>query len=239
MNGSLKGRLRAFIWRIVGPPLETQRQFNAALVDHLNRNVHAHEESAKATRAPSRVLKDETRGARPAAGAPHPVLCRRSRSTSTRRTARSAAAGRRQRRPAARSPTTGSSAGNRWRRAKRGLAAPLATIDDVRATAAIAQQTALSLKRDVERLLARGVPDGGVRASEQVGRPARAARPGLVQVPRLRRRVSRIARGDPRRLAEYVPQFAGATDVLDIGCGRGEFLELLRAAGHHAPAGSI
>ena len=28
-----------------------------------------------------------------------------------------------------------------------------------------------------------------------------------------------------------MPRFAGATDVLDVGCGRGEFLELLRAAG--------
>ena len=32
-------------------------------------------------------------------------------------------------------------------------------------------------------------------------------------------------------LAEYVPLFAGASDVLDVGCGRGEFLRLLREAG--------
>ena len=30
------------------------------------------------------------------------------------------------------------------------------------------------------------------------------------------------------RLRDYVPIFAGASDVLDIGCGRGEFLGLLR-----------
>ena len=30
------------------------------------------------------------------------------------------------------------------------------------------------------------------------------------------------------RLAEYLPIFAGASDVLDVGCGRGEFLDLLR-----------
>src|SRR5262249_995729 len=40
---SLKGRLRAFIWRLVGPPLESQSRLNAALVDHINRNVAAHE----------------------------------------------------------------------------------------------------------------------------------------------------------------------------------------------------
>ncbi len=32
-------------------------------------------------------------------------------------------------------------------------------------------------------------------------------------------------------LAAYVPLFAGAADVLDVGCGRGEFLDLLREAG--------
>ena len=33
------------------------------------------------------------------------------------------------------------------------------------------------------------------------------------------------------KLRAYVPLFAGASDVLDIGCGRGEFLALLKAAG--------
>ena len=35
-------------------------------------------------------------------------------------------------------------------------------------------------------------------------------------------------------LAAYVPLFAGASDVLDIGCGRGEFLSLLRDGGVRA-----
>ena len=29
----------------------------------------------------------------------------------------------------------------------------------------------------------------------------------------------------------YLPYFAGRKDVLDIGCGRGEFLDLMREAG--------
>jgi SAM-dependent methyltransferase len=33
------------------------------------------------------------------------------------------------------------------------------------------------------------------------------------------------------RLNDYLPTFAGASDVLDIGCGRGEFLGLLREKG--------
>ena len=34
-----------------------------------------------------------------------------------------------------------------------------------------------------------------------------------------------------RQLRDYIPIFAGASDVLDIGCGRGEFLALLREGG--------
>jgi O-antigen chain-terminating methyltransferase len=42
----------------------------------------------------------------------------------------------------------------------------------------------------------------------------------------------RGSRDDIRaRLADYVPVFAGASDVLDVGCGRGELLDLFRANG--------
>ena len=34
-----------------------------------------------------------------------------------------------------------------------------------------------------------------------------------------------------KRLSEYLPNFANAANVLDIGCGRGEFLDLLREQG--------
>ena len=34
------------------------------------------------------------------------------------------------------------------------------------------------------------------------------------------------------RLQKYLPIFSGRREILDIGCGRGEFLELLAASGH-------
>jgi SAM-dependent methyltransferase len=37
-----------------------------------------------------------------------------------------------------------------------------------------------------------------------------------------------------RRLAKYLPLFAGRREVLDIGCGRGEFLALLQDGDRHA-----
>ena len=55
---SLKGRLRGLVWALVGPPLQKQRQFNAALVDHLNRNAGAHQESRDVADATITVLRD-------------------------------------------------------------------------------------------------------------------------------------------------------------------------------------
>ena len=100
-------------------------------------------------------------------------------------------------------------------------------------TARLAQQTALALKRDVERV--------------QASRPAAAAEPQAGAAPAAppRSAVDLDAfkyvgfedafRGSPseirRRLEEYVPRFRGRSDILDIGCGRGEFLDLLRQEG--------
>lgn len=62
---------------------------------------------------------------------------------------------------------------------------------------------------------------------------AAAARQALLSAPYAA--FERRFRGQPEelraRLAEYVPLFEGLSPVLELGCGSGEFLELLRAAG--------
>jgi SAM-dependent methyltransferase len=99
-----------------------------------------------------------------------------------------------------------------------------AAVDDLRATSALAHQAALSLKRDVERLLARGdagaaapvLPPPDLDAFKYVGFED----------------AFRGSRDEIRaRLAEYAPRFDGLSNVMDIGCGRGEFLEILKARG--------
>ena len=262
-DGSVKGRLRAFVWRLVGPPLETQKQFNATLVDHLNRNVEAHRETAKAVASAIATLGGHLERQRRLQA--HLIqylqtvtlyIDTRDRLVATE----------------AEVPHAGMHAITqdwlkRWesmaaRDAR--AAARLATLDEVRSTAAIAQQTALSLKRDVERLLdsAQGLPSsaglhspaglhgpaglpspaglpGSPGLHSPAGLPGPAGLPSSPGLPALDSfkylSFEDEFRGSQveirRRLMEYVPKFSGLRDVLDIGCGRGEFLELLREAG--------
>ena len=64
-------------------------------------------------------------------------------------------------------------------------------------------------------------------------RPApRRARRRTRPTPRSRTASAARARRSARRQADYVELLRGHAPVVDLGCGRGEFLELLRAAGH-------
>jgi O-antigen chain-terminating methyltransferase len=117
-------------------------------------------------------------------------------------------------------------------------------MDDLRRTTTLAQQTALSLKRDVERLMSgataapldgspqpssKDAPDGG-RAPRSPAAPDLESFKYLGFEDQFRGSVDDIR----RRLEEYVTLFEGRTDVVDVGCGRGEFLELLRDRGIRA-----
>ena len=46
-NGGLKGRVRRVVLRIVGRQFHQQQQFNAAIVDHINRNMVTYRETQK------------------------------------------------------------------------------------------------------------------------------------------------------------------------------------------------
>src|SRR5690606_262702 len=89
-------------------------------------------------------------------------------------------------------------------------------------------------KRDVERLLAQGTAAPGT---------PEAALPDAVPAPVDLDSFKYLGfenafRGSPEeireRLSAYLPIFEGRTNVLDVGCGRGEFLDLLRSRGVEA-----
>jgi O-antigen chain-terminating methyltransferase len=230
-GGSLKGRLRGFVWRLVGPVFERQVRFNATLVEHLNRNVAAHEESraraaemARAVRAELDALLHVQALLMQYLQTVTGYVDTKDRSTGARADIVNAGLS-----------AVADDGLKRWAsmqaredRFGQRIAGVMDTIRDVGATAAIAQQTALSLKREVERLLesAAGAAGGGAsRASTPA--PDLDAFKYLSFEDAFRGSVDEIR----RRLAGYVRLFEGASDVLDIGCGRGEFLELLRDAG--------
>jgi SAM-dependent methyltransferase len=103
-------------------------------------------------------------------------------------------------------------------------------ITQLRAVTDVAQRTAMLAKREVDRRAANPPPASHPSPIS----PASLASPALpadFQYVGFEDRF-RGSEADIRaRLADYVPYFAGLSNVLDVGCGRGEFLALLQEKG--------
>jgi O-antigen chain-terminating methyltransferase len=223
---SLKGRLKTMVWRLVGPPLSAQRSFNRAIVDHLSRNVASHVEAAKASATTIALLGQQIDAL---ATLHNRLILYLQTITLYVDTKDRAVAGQ------AQVLNAGLSAiADDWLKRWESLSVRearyasrheslAAAYGEARDLAALAQQSAMTLKREVERLIARGAApasSGGATVDLESFKYE-----GFED--RFRGSRERIR----AQLADYVPRFAGQTDVLDLGCGRGEFLELLRGAG--------
>jgi SAM-dependent methyltransferase len=192
VDRSLKGRLRGFIWRLIGPPLETQRRFNAALVDHVNRNsVAAHEWP----RAIAALLEAFGRECEQLARF-QSLLVQYLQTITVYVDSKDRSLG-------------GRELGQRL---------------------AMTEQRVLALKRELDGM--NSLPRAGAV-------DASSAEPFIGAVDSLTylgfedqfRGSQAAVRG---RVEDYVPIFTGATDIVDVGCGRGELLGLLRARGAKA-----
>lgn len=240
--GWFKRRLQTFIWRLVGPPLGAQQAFNAALVDHLNRNVEAHREAERAIASTIALVKDQSE----ALVHFHASLIRYFQTFTLYVDTRDrSVGGQAQVINAALSALTDDwlkhweSMLAREERFESRHPALLRAYDELKEKVTLAQQTTLMLKREVEQLLSEGLHVETTGADDRGAAPAEAATAGAHRAPDLDS-ITYVGfedrfRGSQdeirTRLADYLPMFEGATNVLDIGCGRGELLDLFRDNG--------
>jgi len=184
-------------WQLVAPVFERQMAFNAAVVEHLNRNVRSHRDAHRAIAAALPALREGFDGLVRFES----LLIQFLQQITPLADARA-----REMQDA---------------------------IDELRHVADVAQRAAVMAKREVER-----VATPAPRASAESGSAIASAvasggaeRTDAFKYLGFEDRFRGSEQEIRARLADYVPYFAGAADVLDVGCGRGEFLDLLKGAG--------
>ncbi len=115
------------------------------------------------------------------------------------------------------------------------------TIIETRTALSALQHTTSALRRQMEDLLQGGASAGGAARTESSGADRNAGSPPDPRAASASFDAQKyvgfedLFRGSQEeiksRLTDYVPDFEGASNVLDVGCGRGEFLDLLQERG--------
>ena len=197
----LKGPVFDAVWPILEPILRQQREFNSNIVNHLNRNIEAHRQANDALGKIVPGLREGFNG-----------MCLFEHLTVHFL------------------QTITPFVDTRQREVRD-------AVDELRNIAEVAQRAAAMARREIERLgsgsgpLGPGRPSSnqpeGVATGPDRSEPSVDAYKYVGFEDRFRGSEDEIR----SRLADYVPYFAGASDVLDVGCGRGEFLDLLKKAG--------
>ncbi len=225
-----RGRLAGFIWRTIAPSLQRQLTFNSQLVDHLNRNADAVRTAHRSAEALRARIHDELAALNAFHARLMAYLQQVTAYVDTRD--RDASGG-----ALVLNASLSGMAENidkRWEslaaRDERRDARTDALADscnDLRTMIGVAQQASIAIKRELQSL-----QPSAVGASAGPAPVAQAFRSldsykyvGFEDQFRGSRDAIRA------RLESYLPYFAAASDVLDVGCGRGEFLELLAGAG--------
>lgn len=185
----LKGPMFDAVWPVLEPILRQQREFNADLVDHLNRNIGPHRQANDAV---AQIVPGLREGFNGLCLFEHltvhflqtitPFVDTRERATQD-------------------------------------------AITELRNIAEVAQRAAAMARREIERLSA--APAAAVAPVA----PAPAAPAESFKYVGFEDRFRGSEDEIRRRLADYVPYFKGVANVLDVGCGRGELLDLLKQAG--------
>jgi 2-polyprenyl-3-methyl-5-hydroxy-6-metoxy-1,4-benzoquinol methylase len=230
IDRSLKGRLRGFIWRLIGPPLDRQQAFNAALVDHLNRNVAVHREAKLAITSTLELIQHQTTSVMHFQSSLLGLLQSLTLYVDTKDRN---VGGQIQVLNAALSALADDwmkhweSQRVREDRFEAQHPALIRAYEELSQKVSLAQQTSLLLKREVERLLSTASVNPETRNPEPGTSVDLNSFKYVGFEDRFRGSQSEIR----ARLVDYVPLFQGASRVIDLGCGRGELLDLFRESG--------
>ena len=206
-TGGAKARIVSAVRRLLGRALSRQQEFNAAVVEHINRNVPLDLEAHRATLALINWVAASVERCEDAKDAVDHHL--------------QALLARERRNDAA-------------------VSSLAAQHEELRAALSVMQQAGHGLRRAVEELQS--------NPKSQIPNPKLQTDPGS-RIPTPGSQFDDLDshkyvgfedqfRGSPeeirKRVEEYLPIFEKTGDVLDVGCGRGEFLELLRGRGIRA-----
>jgi SAM-dependent methyltransferase len=218
----LVSRLRAQVWRLVAPLFERQQAFNAALVGHVNRNAAFHRELPRSIRETQALHREEferlvTFESKLVQYAQQitPYVDTKDRYVAGFPHGLAAAIS-----------GLSDELHKRWESMAAREQRYEAQVNEVRTTLSVMQRAVQALRREIEER--RGTPPPSGVSSVQSQAPAAFDAYKYVGF-------EDAFRGSPDQIREraeaYAADFAGRQDVLDIGCGRGEFLELLQKAG--------
>lgn len=225
-GGGWLRHLRAQVRAMVAPLFERQQAFNSALVDHVNRNIATHRETVRAMESTLAMFREELEGLihfqtmlilyaqqitpyvdtkdREVAGLMHGL--------------------------AAGLSGLSDELQKRWESMVARERRYESQVNDVRSTLSVMQRATQTLRRELEERRGTEPPEARQQHRTPGPPPVRSSLDSYKYVGFEDQ--FRGSRQEIReRVAAYVPLFEGAGDVLDVGCGRGEFLDLLRERG--------
>jgi 2-polyprenyl-3-methyl-5-hydroxy-6-metoxy-1,4-benzoquinol methylase len=240
LPSGLRGRLARFVWGLVAPAFTTQQAFNSATVDHINRNLPGQRETHQALARSIALLEQQAHHLARFESCLIIYLQQITRYVDTKDYEFAGIS--------RRITEDTQQEIDRLQATARGLAASVSgvsdemlrrweslfardqrytgRIDEIGSALAVVRQQTTALKRIVERETREQPSVSGASQPSSAEPPLDAWQ--YVAFENLFRGSQDEIR---KRLDDYGRLFEGASDVLDVGCGRGEFLDILAARG--------
>ena len=249
-----RGQLARIVWTLVEPMFVQQQAFNAALVDHVNRNIQPQREVARSVDTTISTLRQQVEQICTFQSVLLQYLQRITPFVNSK-DYEFDTLGRRRHEDIQQDLHSFNKSLHGLTAAVQGLSDEFlkhvesltsrvqrydGRIEALAAATSVVQQHAAMLKRELSRLSGSVPAAAPASAGNAATPPDRLAATSTLagdstleswKYPGFEA-AFRGSEDDVRaRLGSYVPLFAGAHEVLDAGCGRGEFLELLAGAG--------